>query len=151
LNYLALPLKTINLSYERIINNSLSAQIQYFCVIGNVGAPSTDFYIFRSFLWNSTCYHWFGLTTEIRIYPKVKAPQGLFIAPFLHYQHYLIMESPDEANGEEQGSAYVGKIGLGLCMGRQWLIKNHLSFDLYGGPGINFITGTGAVLENPVI
>ena len=66
---------------------------------------------FASFPRFSNMHHWVGITPELRIFPKGKAPLGFFIAPYYRYQQYIDIVNPDQGPYyEEQGTFNIIKM-----------------------------------------
>jgi len=130
LNFPALFVKTINLSYERVLNNYLSIQIQGFCLIST--------FKFTTNTQNFSSYY--GISPEIRIYPFGKAATGFFLAPYFRYKHFSFWEnisnSVDYTGSPENSINYsTGIYSGGFIAGYAWVFKNRLSLDVYCGPG----------------
>jgi hypothetical protein len=133
-NYLVLPFKAIHLSYERLINNYLSVQIQGYYLFGSVSAG------------DDKISNWYGFTPELRIYVKGKAPRGFFMSPY--YQHYQFHEESKRNN--LRPSFLQNTNAVGLCAGYQWLKWKKINIDLYGGVGVQFWTTNKPSWDPPV-
>jgi hypothetical protein len=118
INILSPVARTINLSYEKAIKENGSLQLGFYYT----GAKSGDVKLSG-----------FGITPEYRIYLGEKAaPDGFYVAPFLRYNNYkLTYESPDNSPDEE---ATLTQFGGGVVVGRQWVFKERVTFDLFIGP-----------------
>ncbi len=72
-----------------------------------------------------------ALTPEYRFYlGNNPAPDGFYVAPYLRYQSLNF--SYEE--GTEDSEADLSGIGGGLLIGRQWLFKDVVTYDLFFGP-----------------
>ena len=114
MNFLSLIVKTFNVSYERVIdeNNSFQLGVLY------TGAKIGD-----------TKLTGFGITPEYRFYlSETEAPNGVYVAPYLRYNN---LELKDELSTSE---ATLSSIGGGLIIGKHWIFKEKVSFDLFIGP-----------------
>ena len=125
-NELAVSLKTINLAYERVLTDKLSAQLQgFYWLGGSVGDVK---------------FSGFGITPEVRFYPKGEGAKGFFLAPFFRYTNYSIkFDTYDISMVPIEGKGTWSAMGAGLCIGGQWIVADHFSIDLYAGPGYNFV------------
>ena len=120
LNYLVLPAKAVNLSYERVLGNYLSFQFQ-------------GYYVFGTFGYFDVSYsNWYGITPEIRVYITGKAPKGLFVAPYYNFHQNYQRISRDYPPMRYRYNLNAA----GLCAGYQWKLGGHFTIDLYGGGGI---------------
>ncbi|MCX6256394.1 MAG: DUF3575 domain-containing protein [Bacteroidia bacterium] len=134
INYLALPFKTINLSYERLLSNYLSIQIQGYYLFGSI----------REFDYKVS--DWYNFTPEIRIYIKGNASRGFFIAPYYQLnQNY----NENERSSTRWGYLFNANV-VGLCTGYQWIKWKNFNIDLYGGAGIQFWTTNKPSWDPPV-
>jgi hypothetical protein len=112
LNILSPVVKTLNLQYEHAVGSSNSYQLGLFYT----GASS-----------GSTDIKGFGITPEFRFYlSATKAPQGTYIAPFARYQNFDLTDGPNRAK--------LHTFGGGLIIGKQWIFKEIIAFDVFIGP-----------------
>ena len=87
----------------------------------------------------------FVLQGALRIYPlsKSNAPRGFFISPELKFRQYRIdVQKIHEADGsfsivERPFNQFILRFNVGY----QFIIKNALAVDLFGGIGLNQRTG----------
>jgi len=121
-NLFSAAVATINLSYERAINEKVSAQLGFaYTSVGNSGLG----------------YKGYQVQPEVRFYLSEKAaPAGFYVAPFARYRKFDVTSEVTDFNGgtlEEKASWT--SIGGGLVVGAQWLFGNeHVAFGLFGGP-----------------
>lgn len=132
-NLLSPVVRTGSFFYERVLNEKSSLQLGFF-------------YTGTSF--SGTQFRGIGLTPEYRFYlsESKQAPAGFFVAPFARYQN-LKLSDKDDANI----SATYSSFGGGVCVGNQWLFKNQVSLELFGGPSFNatsFKGNNGATRDN---
>ena len=118
-NLLSPVVRTGSFFYERILNEKSSLQLGLF-------------YTGTSFA--GTRFRGIGITPEYRFYlsESKQAPAGFFVAPFVRYQN-LKLTDKDDTNI----SAGYSSFGGGVCVGNQWLFKNQVSIELFGGPSFN--------------
>jgi hypothetical protein len=123
-NYLSIPLSTLNLAYENAFSDKASLQLQgYYWFGGSVGDVD---------------YSGYGVTPEFRFYPQGKAPQGFFLAPYARYQDWSIKSEVTDETGTYTAKANSTSFGGGLCLGGQWIFGDLITLDVWGGPGYNF-------------
>ena len=114
MNFLSLIVKTFNVSYERVIDENNSFQLGVFYTGAKIG---------------DTKLTGFGITPEYRFYlSETEAPNGVYVAPYLRYNN---LELKDELSTSE---ATLSSIGGGLIIGKHWIFKEKVSFDLFIGP-----------------
>jgi hypothetical protein len=120
-------INSFSMAYERPFNPNTSFQLTMFYV-GN-GSLDTN--------------GGFGITPEIRLYlsERREAPAGFFVAPFATYQNYqiedIIYNFSTGNSRTVRGSSNI--LGLGIIVGGQWVFKNRVSIDVWGGPGYGFV------------
>lgn len=113
LNILSLVVKTANVSYEKVLNESRSFQMG----VAYTGASISD-----------THLKGLQLTPEYRFYlSDTEAPNGVYAAPFIRYST-LSMESGDS-------KANLTSFGGGAVIGKQWIFKESISLETFLGPG----------------
>lgn len=89
---------------------------------------------FTSIDFSQTQFSGFGIIPQYRYYPgKNEVPHGFFIAPLISYQSFSL---------ENSGSAMTSKasyslFGVGLDIGKQWLINRGFSIELSAGATAN--------------
>jgi hypothetical protein len=122
------------LSYERVFTDKITGQMNFF-FFGRKSNPSPY----------GPNRGW-GITPEVRFYlsETKTAPVGFFLAPFMTLQgltyDYAISE---KENPELFGRAGVVQVseakstvfGIGATVGYQWVFKDIITLDVYGGPG----------------
>ncbi len=124
INYLSIPLSTLNLAYETAVSEKASVQLQgYYWFGGSLGDVK---------------YSGYGITPELRFYPNGEAPQGFFLAPYGRYQDWTIESDVTEDTETYTAKAHSTSVGGGLCLGGQWVFGDMITLDVWGGPGYNF-------------
>jgi hypothetical protein len=114
INILSPVLKTFNVSYERVLTESSSAQLGFYVTSASAAGLK---------------YSGIGLTPEVRFYlSDSDAPEGFYVGPFLRYQSLKleVKDTGDKAN--------ISSIGAGVIIGKQWLFKERVTFDIFLGP-----------------
>jgi hypothetical protein len=119
INLLSPILNSFSASYERVINDEKTFNITAFVSQNFAGD-------------NIVAY---GITPEIRFYlsENKKAPAGFFVAPYFTLQTY-------------GGDPII--LGPGVAIGGQWVFKNRVSLDLWGGPAYVFTNDNSEFLGN---
>jgi len=112
INTLSLFLGTGSLFYERKISELTSAQM---------GIAYMNIRIF------DTRFTGLILTPEVRIYPKKKAIDGFYLAPYLRYHSF------GTENKEKTSKGSLISMGGGLLFGRQWITPSGFTMDLFFG------------------
>ena len=113
INILSLVVKTANISYEKVINESSSFQMG----VAYTGASISE-----------TSLKGLQLTPEYRFYlSETSAPNGVYAAPWLRYSS-LALES-----GSSKAS--LTSFGGGAVIGKQWIFKESISLETFLGPG----------------
>jgi hypothetical protein len=116
INLLSPVARTLNLAFERAISENGSIQLGFFYTGAKVGDTKID---------------GFGLTPEYRIYlSQSPAPNGFYVAPFLRYINFKAEDKTDNSTNQ----ATVTQFGGGVVVGRQWVFKERVTFDLFIGP-----------------
>jgi hypothetical protein len=135
-NLISPVLRSFSMAYENVLNKNTSFQVTMFFI----GDNDTD-------LRNG-----FGITPEVRLYlsDRKNAPAGFFVAPFLTYQNYKL----DYSVFDNSRSTWIRKeqpssvFGAGVIIGGQWVFKNRVSLDVWGGPGYSFLNAPGIDTNN---
>lgn len=127
--------RTGSFFYERALNENSSLQLGFYFTA-----------------WSSGDVKWsgFGITPEYRYYPSGNGVDGFYLAPFLRYQSITITDewTYDDAtydnNGNltyitvtEKNSGTLSTFGGGFLVGRQWILGEHISLDMFIGPCYN--------------
>lgn len=114
LNFLSLVIKTLNVSYEKVLDTNNSMQLGVYFT----GASSGD-----------TDFTGFGITPEYRFYlSETEAPNGVYVAPFLRYSSLTV------ENEVTISKATLSSFTGGLVIGRHWIFNEKVSFDVFLGP-----------------
>ena len=120
INFLSLVVKTFNVSFEKLIDTDNSFQLGVFYT----GASISD-----------TDLTGIGITPEYRFYlSDTDAPDGVYVAPYLRYSSFNL---EDKFTVSE---ATLSSFGGGLVIGRQWLFKEKITFDIFLGPSYSTST-----------
>jgi outer membrane autotransporter protein len=123
-NFLSPIVSTGSIFYERVITESASLQLGFFYTGASIGSGDSK-----------TSIRGIGITPEFRYYLSDKgAPQGFFVAPYLRYQSFNLT-AKDESTNLDEKAKFTG-FGGGLLVGGQWLFKDKISLDVWGGPGL---------------
>lgn len=113
-NLLSPVVRTFNIAFERAISENGSLQLGFYYTGAKV---------------DEVKFSGFGLTPEYRIYlSQSPAPNGFYVAPFLRYTNYKLTA---ESTTDE---ATFTSFGGGVLVGRQWVFKERVTFDLFIGP-----------------
>jgi len=116
INLLSPVARTLNLAYEKAISDNGSFQLGFFYS----GAKVSD-----------TKISGYGITPEYRFYlSQTPAPNGFYVAPFLRYQSFKAEDKTDNTTNK----ATVSQFGGGVVVGRQWVFKERVTFDMFIGP-----------------
>jgi len=107
--------KTFNIQYEKVVGADKSFQLGFFYSGYSTGDES---------------FNGFGITPEFRFYlSDTEAPQGVYIAPFVRYQSFKAENTSSNTKGS------LTSFGGGVILGKQWIFKEHISLDIFLGPG----------------
>ncbi len=130
-------LATFHLNYERVINQKVTLQLgAYYTFWGNGGIFSNNNNSNNNN--NGNGLYGFGITPEIRYYPNGVAPIGFFVAFSPRFQYYVDSYESYNNNGQfGLSETKTATLGAGFIVGRQWLIGDAISLDLYLGPSVN--------------
>jgi hypothetical protein len=129
LNLLSPIFNSLHAAYERVLSNDKSLQI------GLLYQSKVDAF-------DANLTGGFGLDADLRFYlsNKKPAPYGFFVAPGLSYRYYrydgIYFFDIDNPPTDEKGN--INRISLGLVVGGQWIFKNKVTLDVWGGPGYAF-------------
>lgn len=76
-------------------------------------------------------YTSYGATVEHRFYLGHRAPIGLYLAPYLRYNHFAVTRTTENAErtGETMLKGGVGGLGLGGAIGAQLRLGEHFTLD----------------------
>ena len=134
LNMLSPLIRVFNVSYERKVADDASLQ---------VGIGLLD----NNSIFSDTQIKGVSITPEYRFYlsESHESLDGFYVAPFLRYQNYTATDD-DIINGELKLTRY----GLGVIAGYQWIFKERVSLDVFGGTSYNNndISTSGGASEN---
>lgn len=144
-NVLSPIFNTLNVSYQRLLANSRSL---------NVGFSYMDFDNFNNYAGsNAPPYSstddknqtkGITATAEFRIHFSDNTLEGWYGAPFARYMNYTrkledyYTDNYDPITGFSRGYARqedsYQSVGLGFIVGHQFVIRNTVSIDFFGGP-----------------
>lgn len=116
INILSPIVSTASLFVEHAVGETSSIQLGGFYTGASIG---------------ETKFRGFGITPEFRYYLSDQALDGFYLGPFLRYQNF---DLTDDLTEDE---ATFSSFGGGLVIGRQWLLKERITIDLFGGPAYN--------------
>ena len=139
-NFLSPIASTLSLFYERKVSKSLSLQLGLAYTGASVtGTSSITFNSNTITETSKTSINGFYVTPELRYYLSDKdAPQGFFIAPYLRYQNFgLSTKYTGTQSGIPESKATFSSFGGGVLIGGQWIFKDRISLDVWGGPSYN--------------
>ena len=115
-------IKTLNLAYERVLNENMGIQFHayYTGYHEKSGNPETEL-------------DGFGIIPEFRIYlsEKKTAPAGFFVAPFIRYDQFNVKNTYDDAS---VSTGSYSDFGAGLVIGIQSVFSDIVTLDAYIGP-----------------
>ncbi|HYW95212.1 MAG TPA: DUF3575 domain-containing protein [Bacteroidales bacterium] len=116
-------LKTVNLDYEHVLNESSSFQLGFYYT--GAGLFSAHF-------------NGFAITPEYRYYlsGNKTAPNGPYIAPYARYQNFTAKEGSPGDPSYAKGTVSI--VSAGLVVGVQRTFKDKISLGAYIGPGYYF-------------
>lgn len=116
INLLSPVARTINLAYERAINENGSFQLGFYYTGVKTGGVKLS---------------GFGITPEYRFYlSQTPAPNGFYVAPFIRYNSFTAEDTSDNTVSK----ATITQFGGGAVVGRQWVFKERVTFDMFIGP-----------------
>ena len=116
INLLSPVARTFNIAYERKINDNGSFQLGFFYSGAKV---------------SNTKISGYGITPEYRFYlSQTPAPNGFYVAPFLRYSSFTAQDNSNNTVNK----ATVTQAGGGVVVGRQWVFKERVTFDMFIGP-----------------
>ena len=116
INLLSPVARTFNIAYEHAINENGSLQLGFYYT----GVKVSD-----------TKLSGWGVTPEYRFYlSSTPAPNGFYVAPFLRYNSFTAQDNSNNTVNK----ATVTQFGGGVVVGRQWVFKERVTFDMFIGP-----------------
>jgi hypothetical protein len=127
LNPLSIFAATGNVSYERAISSKQSFQLGVH---------------YSGIKFSSIKYTGYGITPEFRFYLGQEVMNSFYVAPFARYQSFTIAEV------ETDSKATLTIMGGGVLLGRQWILGESFTIDLFMGPkysSTNFKVSNGDV------
>lgn len=117
INILSPIVSTANVAFEHVLSENSSIQLGVFYT----GAKVSDLK-----------YSGVGITPEYRIYlSETSAPAGFYVGPYLRYQSQKL--TIEDGSGKASFSSFGG----GVVIGKQWVFKQRVTFDIFLGPGYN--------------
>jgi hypothetical protein len=136
-NPLSIGFGTVNLAYERVINEKITAQFGIAFLNTEFNAIFGDS---RSLAYKGQVY-----TLEGRYYliqnDFFRSPKGLFVAPFIRFNNisefrYATPPTSGVPGREMDGS--LTSFGIGGMLGYQLIVAKRISFDAFVGPYYSF-------------
>jgi hypothetical protein len=113
-NLLSPVARTFNVAFERAISENGSLQLGFYYTGVKTGGVKLS---------------GFGITPEYRVYlSQSPAPNGFYVAPFVRYYSY------DLSSDDTADKATLSSFGGGVVVGRQWVFKERVTFDMFIGP-----------------
>jgi Protein of unknown function (DUF3575) len=141
-NYLSCLFRTLNFSYERVVNGNKAF------LIGAYFNNTVEEYNDGDNSNESTA---FSFTPEYRYYfLEIDKPQGFFLAPYLRYQYFNNKRIFDNyvylPDGNQQivltsTNKIINTYGGGLVIGYQYIFKEKICFDAFLGPSYTKFVG----------
>ena len=124
LNVTALAFGVGNASFESKLSDQSSFQVGAF---------------YASYGSSGTKISGIGITPEYRFYVTGESMQGLFVGPFLRFQHYSVT-NPDfdySTGAPITDEATLNTFGGGVNVGYQWIFGGHFSLEPFLRLGYN--------------
>lgn len=115
-NILSPFISTLNIHYEKCIDESSSFQLEAFYFGGQILSQQLD-------------VQGLGITANYRFYLTQQFPRAWFVQPFMRYQRYWPLTPPQN---NRDVNVQVG--GLGIVFGYQFIVAKRISFDAFAGP-----------------
>ncbi|RYY84259.1 MAG: DUF3575 domain-containing protein [Chitinophagaceae bacterium] len=123
-NILSPLVKTGSFFYERKITENKSAQLG----VGFTSWGKAD----------ATKLSGIFITPEFRFYLNGEALNGFYVAPFLRYQNLKVTtKSSDFSGNASESKGTLNTFGGGVMAGRQWMLGDIVTLDLFIGPSYN--------------
>lgn len=152
LNILSAFARTGSLSFERVINEKMSAQLGF-----QYTFPRPARILGQNLIEDGTLNRW-AIAPEFRFYPTGNAPTGFYVAPFFRYVNLSLSGRIDARNPlypsqPEQperilvdGKATRHTYSFGAVVGGQWVFGEYVSLEAFIGP--YFSTGSLDISQN---
>ncbi len=120
LNLLSPFISTLNLSYERKVNDDEAMIFNAFYFYGDVYAPLEK-------------PRMISLAVGYKYYISDAFPKGLFVQPYARYAHFwsanpVITSTPNITNEK------YNFLAAGILIGQQYALKDRVTFQYFGGP-----------------
>ncbi|MEI6508260.1 MAG: DUF3575 domain-containing protein [Bacteroidota bacterium] len=115
-NLLSPFLGTLSVQYEKRIDNESSFQYGFYYFSGNVFG--------RYVGGEGVCF-----TPEYRYYLTESSPEGAYIQPYVRLGKFW---QTTRTTGVSADNFYA--TAAGIVLGKQWIFRNKISFDMYAGP-----------------
>lgn len=142
INPLSLGLLTLNMQYERAINNKMSGQLGVYYTGLKVNVDG-----------DKVGYSGIGVTPEFRYYAtnkKKDAPRGFFVGPFFRYQNWNVTTNVDNGSGDTSEEGTFQSYRGGFILGHQWVFGDVFSLEFFGGPSIGTSNTSGNIDDEDI-
>lgn len=122
LNLISPFVGTLSIQNERVLDEESSIQLGLYYFSGSLFGTQ---YPEQGF-----CF-----TPEYRMYLSDEAPRGFYIQPYLRFARFWQEQASSFASrNNTTGNANFYGVAGGIVMGRQWVIADRVTFDMYIGP-----------------
>ncbi|MCU0444893.1 MAG: DUF3575 domain-containing protein [Microscillaceae bacterium] len=126
MNLISPVISSLSFGYERVMNDITTIQVSLF--------------YFNRTRESASLTSGFGITPEVRLYlsDRKTSPAGFFVAPYVTYQNvgvrdFVFINSQTSQTTEQ--TSRLRMYGVGIIIGGQWIFKDIVSLDIWGGPG----------------
>jgi hypothetical protein len=137
INLLSPIVRTASLFYERTLSANSSVMLGFY---------------YTGFKAGDTQLSGFGLTPAYRFYlsSKYQAPAGFYVSPYLRYQQFLLTETLYNYNNNSnyQTKDTFRSIGAGIELGYQWIFRDIVTLNIFGGIGYSAGAATSSSNSN---
>ncbi len=137
INLLSPIVCTASLFYEKVVSQNSSVMLGFY---------------YTGFKSGNTQLSGFGLTPAYRFYvsKKYQAPAGFYVSPYLRYQQFLLIETLYNYNNKSnyQTKDTFRSIGGGIELGYQWIFRNIVTLNIFGGIGYSASAATTSSNSN---
>lgn len=142
-NLLSPIYKNLSISSQHLITPTKSI---------NITAAYMDFNDFNgNDRYNTWCTKGFSFTPEFRTNYTGYGLNGFYAAPFLRYMFYQTSYDSKDYYGTvtRTGKGQFQSIGVGFVVGKQFIIKNNILVDFFGGPAYQILIQQENNYRNP--
>jgi len=125
-----LATKTINLKYERVLNEKSSANLNLsFRIPGGLPLGLTVNDLVDGEITGDVRLNGINIAPEYRMYTKGDAPRGFYFAPYLQYSSTALTYAGKLDGFDTDSKLSYSNFGVGIQLGAQWLIQDKVSID----------------------